>query len=94
MQQLFDMLAKGNYRGISLLILVGYSDIYGKMRHGMEAMLKHMGPDSFMAEFIVGTLSITMNFMVGITLATVIIIIVLKDAGIDIIPERFKMKEK
>ena len=94
MQQIFDMLAKGNYRGISLLILVAYSDIYQKMRVGREAMLKHMGPDSFTAEFVVGTLAITMNFMVGTTLAVVIMIIVLKDAGIDIIPERFKMKEK
>ena len=93
MQQVFDMLAKGNYRGISLLILLAYSDIFGKMRDGREGMLKHMGPDSFTAEFIVATISITMNFIVGITLATVVIIIILKDAGIDVVPDRFKMKE-
>ena len=92
MQQIFDMLAKGNYRGIALLILVAYSDIYQKMRDGRESMLTHMGPDSFMAEFIVGTLAITMNFLVGITLSTVIMIIILKDAGIDVVPDRFKTK--
>ena len=93
MQQIFDMLAKGNYRGIALLILVAYSDIYQKMSEGREVMLTHMGPDSFTAEFVVGTLTITINFIVSITLSTVIIIIILKDAGIDVIPDRFKTKE-
>ena len=92
MQQILEMLAKGNYRGIALLILVAYSDVYGRMREGAEVWLTHMGPDSFTAEFVVGFISITMSFAVGITLGVVIITIVLKDAGIDVIPDRFKDK--
>ncbi len=93
MQQIFDMLAKGNFRGIALLIIVGYSGIYKRMREGSEMWLMHMGPESFRAEFVVGVIWITMSFMVGIVLSVTILVIILQDAGIDVIPNRFKRKK-
>ena len=82
MQQIFDMLAKGNYHGLTLLMIVVVSGVAGDMRVAREDTLKHMGPDSSTAEFIVGAVAITMNFMIMITLAVTIILLILRDAGL------------
>ena len=92
MQQILDMLAKGNYRGIALLIVLAYSGALQDMQKARERTLEHMGPDSHTAEFVEGVISISLNFMVLTALATTVIIIILQDAGIDVVPDRFKSK--
>ncbi len=94
MQQIFDLLAKGNYRGIALFLIIAFSGAGAKLMAGREKMLVHMGEDASTAEFVVATISITLNFMILIALVLTLVVVILQDAGIDVIPARFKVQKE
>ncbi len=93
MQQLLDMLAKGNYRGLALLLLVIFSGVMTDIQKVREGITANMGPDSFMTEFVVGIISLVIHFTITIVAVATVMIIILQDAGIDIVPDRFKKKK-
>ena len=91
MKPFFDMLAKGRYQGIALFSIIVFSGIGKKFIENVFSIAERL--DNRFVELSVGIFVILLGSCMLSVMVLAMIVILLKDADIDIVPDKWKVKD-